>query len=89
MWSVPRRASESRTEAFTVASARPIWPSNWPVFVATTTSSRLPRLAIQAPMMRSDSPPEFPGAHAEYTSAVSTKEPPPATKASSTSKEVA
>ena len=84
---MPSRSSDSRTDAFTVASLRPGRASSEPVFVATTTSSRLPREAIQAPMIRSDSPPVLPGFHAEYTSAVSTKLPPPAAKASSTPNE--
>ena len=46
-----------------------------PALLRTTL---MPRLAIHRPMMVSDSPPELPGAHAEYASAVSMKLPPAA-----------
>src|SRR5947209_3140079 len=49
-----------------------------------TTWSRLPRAFIHVPSTVSDSPPEWPGAHREYTSAVSMKLPPAAPYASST-----
>ena len=48
---------------------------------------RLPRLRSQLPMIVSDSPPTCPSAHTEYESAVSTKVPPAAAKASSTANE--
>lgn len=57
-------------------------------FVATTRSDGRVRAASHSPMIVSDSPPLFPGTHAEYTSAVSIALPPPATKRSSTSNEV-
>src|SRR5581483_10441762 len=55
---------------------------------ATTMRSRLPREQSQRPMIVSDSPPELPGAHAEYESAVSMKFPPAAAYASRTAKAV-
>src|SRR5208282_539266 len=56
--------------------------------VAMTTCWRWPRLLSQLPIMLSDSPPLLPGAHLEYTSAVSIKLNPAPTKASSRLKEV-
>jgi hypothetical protein len=53
-------------------------------FVAMITAGRLRRAAIQIPSAVSDSPPVLPGAHREYTSAVSMKLPPASTYASST-----
>lgn len=58
-------------------SPRPAAPF-MPTFVAIRSSSRPPRAASQRPMTASDSPPWWPGTHAEYTSAVSMKLPPAA-----------
>src|SRR5262249_18532961 len=55
--------------------------------VAMTIAGRLRRAAIQAPSTVADSPPLLPGAHREYTSAVSMKLPPASTYASSTASE--
>ena len=65
MWSLWRRASESRAPARTVSRVR--WGRCWfgPIFVPITTASRLERDASQLPMIVSDSPPELPGTHAE------------------------
>ena len=71
MWSVPRAASEASACALTVSARRLPEPSFMPILVATTMSSRLPRSAIQAPTIFSDSPPA-------YRSAVSMKLPPAA-----------
>src|SRR5208283_4914362 len=63
-------------------------PISIPTLVATTTCWRLPLRFSQLPRMLSDSPPLLPGAHLEYTSAVSMKLKPAATKASSSRNEV-
>ena len=78
MRSVRRRASEASAARRIVAGDSPSTPGDLPTFVATTMSSRLPRAAIQLPMIVSDSPPLLPGTQAEYESAVSRKLPPAA-----------
>ncbi len=54
-----------------------------------TTWSRLPLRLSHLPMMVSDSPPTWPGAQIEYTSAVSMKLQPASSQASSSEKLVA
>ena len=71
MWSVPRLVSDASAWDRMVSARRLSEPSFIPILVATTMSSRLPRSAIQAPTIFSDSPPA-------YRSAVSTKLPPAA-----------
>ena len=48
-----------------VAGARPVSSGRWLTFVAMIMESRLPREAIQLPMMVSDSPPLLPGTQCE------------------------
>ncbi|SCD67731.1 hypothetical protein GA0115246_104502 [Streptomyces sp. SolWspMP-sol7th] len=75
---MPSLRSESSSAARMLSGARPL-RSGWsPTFVATTMSSRLPRAASQAAMIRSDCPGSFPGNWYMYESAVSTKFPPAA-----------
>ncbi len=62
MRSVCSRRSESSTAATMLARESPGRCGHEPTFVAITTESRLPRLAIHLPMIVSDSPPELPGA---------------------------
>ena len=50
--------------------------SSLPTFVAIIIWLLLPLFFIQLPMIVSDSPPIWPGAHWEYISAVSMKFPP-------------
>src|SRR5438093_96078 len=78
MRSISRRRNEASAAARIVVAESPLSPGTMPTFVAITMSLRVPRVAIQRPMIVSDSPPEWPGTHAEYTSAVSMKLPPAA-----------
>ena len=78
MWSVPSRRSESSAAARMLAAESPARAGSFPTLVATTIRSRLPRDAIQRPMIVSDSPPELPSTHRVYESAVSRKLPPAA-----------
>ncbi len=58
-----------------VSRESPCSSADIPTLVAITSSSRLPRAAIQRPMMRSE-PPGPSGPRRPYTSAVSMKLPP-------------
>src|SRR5690242_20578796 len=62
--------------------------SSIPTLVAMTTRLRLPDRASQLPITVSDSPPLCPGAHFEYTSAVSTRLNPASTNRSRIANEV-
>ena len=53
---MPRRCSEASTPRLIVVGDSPGSSGDMPTFVAITSCSRLPRAAIQRPMMRSDSP---------------------------------
>src|SRR6185437_14934495 len=84
MRSTWRRASDASTAARMRPGESPL-PTpgiSMPTLVAMTTRSRFPERLIQRPITDSDSPPELPVAHLEYTSAVSMRLKPWSTKAS-------
>src|SRR5690606_14479264 len=88
MWSLRRRRRESSTAARRLAGDRPGRAAALPTLVISTMPSRRPRRASHSPISVSDSPPDRPGAQAEYTSAVSMALKPSAVKRSSRAKVV-
>ena len=70
-----RRDSDASIAAVTSAGLNPGKSGCWLTLVASTMSRAIESRA-RDPMMRSDSPPELPGTHAEYESAESMKLPP-------------
>ena len=79
MKSVRSRLSEASAAARMLLGDSPRNCGCLLTLVAMMTESLFRRAAVHSPMIVSDSPPAFPGTHAEYESAVSMKLPPPAT----------
>src|SRR5512141_267554 len=90
MQSVCRRRKESSAarRIYDFESPFRSGPISSPTLVAMRTFLRLPLAFSHLPSTVSDSPPLFPGIHAEYTSAVSMKLHPAATNASNSRKDV-